>query len=376
MRNHARLMCAAVVGFTAVAALAVTAGRVQADDPNSAPNPYHAVENWAKLPQGRAWGMAIGVAIDRDGSSVWVYDRCAAKSCEGSNIAPIQKFDATGRLVVSFGSGLVNWPHGLFIDSDDNIWVTDGHGGGGKGHTAMKFAPDGRLLMTLGKPGVAGNGEDTFNSPSACSGGAEWRHFRCRRPRRRYQCPHRQFFKDGKLITAWGSAGSGPGRFNGRTASPWTRPAICSSPIGRTIASKYSSRMENSSTNGSSSAGLAASISATTCSMWPIRNPARKSIRRSAKASASAAQRTARSRLHRPDRPGHGNARGVAADKNGNIFGGFAANMDFKKFVKNRRNVGPPDAARRILCRRWVRIPRLRRASLAVMYTRHFAPAR
>ena len=40
-------------------------GRVHADDPNSAPNPYHVVEHWAKLPEGRVWGQAIGVDIDR-----------------------------------------------------------------------------------------------------------------------------------------------------------------------------------------------------------------------------------------------------------------------------------------------------------------------
>ena len=50
---------------------------------------YRIVENWAKLPEGRVWGQAIGVDIDRDSTSVWVYDRCGAKTCEGSNIAPI-----------------------------------------------------------------------------------------------------------------------------------------------------------------------------------------------------------------------------------------------------------------------------------------------
>ncbi len=62
----------------------------------------------------------------------------------------IQKFDATGRLVVSFGSGLFNWPHGLFAAPDGTVWVTDG-----KNQTVMQFAPDGDLLMTLGRPGVA-----------------------------------------------------------------------------------------------------------------------------------------------------------------------------------------------------------------------------
>ncbi len=106
MRNRANVMlCAGLAGAAAVAAIAMSGGRVQADDPNSAPNPYHVVDNWAKLPEGRRWGMAIGVDIDRDGTSVWVFDRCGGKTCAGSNIAPIQKFDASGRLVVSFGSG-------------------------------------------------------------------------------------------------------------------------------------------------------------------------------------------------------------------------------------------------------------------------------
>src|SRR6266851_4286129 len=34
-------------------------------DPNSAPNPYHTVENWAKLPEGRTWGPVISADIDR-----------------------------------------------------------------------------------------------------------------------------------------------------------------------------------------------------------------------------------------------------------------------------------------------------------------------
>ncbi len=75
-------------------------------DPNSAPNPYRVDEGWAKLPQGRKWGAAIGVDIDRDGKSVWVFDRCGtADDCSGSDLAPIQKFDASGKPVTSFGAG-------------------------------------------------------------------------------------------------------------------------------------------------------------------------------------------------------------------------------------------------------------------------------
>src|SRR6185503_6262406 len=92
------------------------------------------------------WGAAVGVEIDRDGKSVWVFDRCAtADDCSASNLNPIQKFDASGKLVTSFGAGLFNYPHGLYVDRDDNIWVSDGRAkNNGKGHTVMKFSPQGR----------------------------------------------------------------------------------------------------------------------------------------------------------------------------------------------------------------------------------------
>ena len=161
MRDHARAMLWLATAVAVFAGISAGGGRVQAEDPNSALNPYHVVEYWATLPDGRVWGQAIGVDIDRDGTSLWVFDRCGGKTCEGSNIAPIQKFDAAGRLVVSFGSGLFKWPHGLFAAPDGTVWVTDG-----KNQTVTQFAPDGHLLMTLGRPGAAGNGPDEFNSPS------------------------------------------------------------------------------------------------------------------------------------------------------------------------------------------------------------------
>ena len=162
-----------LAGAVLLAAVATQGpGRAQAQaqaatDPNAAPNPYRTVEGWAKLPEERVWGQVIGVDVDRDGSSVWTFDRCGAKACTGSNLAPIQKFDASGKLVTSFGAGMFNFPHGLYVDRDNNIWVSDGRAkNNGKGHTVMKFTAEGKLIMTLGKPGVAGDGPDTFNAPS------------------------------------------------------------------------------------------------------------------------------------------------------------------------------------------------------------------
>src|SRR5215213_10396176 len=77
------------------------------------PNPYQTVENYFKLPEGRTWGATSAVDIDKDGRSVWVAERCGANSCAGSNLDPILKFDASGKLVKSFGAGMFIFPHGI-----------------------------------------------------------------------------------------------------------------------------------------------------------------------------------------------------------------------------------------------------------------------
>jgi len=135
-------------------------------DPNSAPNPYRTVENWAKLPEGRMWGQVIRADIDRDGKSIWVVERCGGTSCADSKLAPVLKFDSSGKLVKSFGAGMIVRPHGLFIDRKNNVWVTDGDAENGKGDQVFEFNQDGKVLLTLGKAGVAGDGPDTFNKPS------------------------------------------------------------------------------------------------------------------------------------------------------------------------------------------------------------------
>src|SRR5688572_8139335 len=82
---------------------------------NNAPNPYQTVENWAKLPEGRTWGSTSAVDIDRDGKSIWVAERCGANTCLNSNADVILKFDETGRLVKSFGAGMMIFPHGIHV---------------------------------------------------------------------------------------------------------------------------------------------------------------------------------------------------------------------------------------------------------------------
>src|SRR5262245_31691414 len=121
---------------------------------------YKTIENYFQLPEGRKIGSTAGITIDRDGSSIWAFDRCGAQNCVGSNLAPILKFEPSGKLVKSFGSEMFIRPHGIHVDREGNVWVTDGEGPdgkdpkrNGKGHQVFKFSPDGKILMTLGKAG-------------------------------------------------------------------------------------------------------------------------------------------------------------------------------------------------------------------------------
>jgi len=155
------------IGLGLLGTLALT-GAPQAQ--MTAPNPYQGAP-WGELPAGRTWGATSGVWTAPDGRQIWVAERCGANLCAGSPLDPILLFDPSGRLVRSFGAGMFAWPHGLNVDREGNVWVTDAVGYGaqppGMGHVIYKFSPTGTLLMTLGQKGIAGQGPNTFRKPSA-----------------------------------------------------------------------------------------------------------------------------------------------------------------------------------------------------------------
>ncbi len=202
-----------VVAFAAVALLPLSAYSENSAQPsNDLPNGYHTVRDWAQPPNGVPWAAVTAVEVASNGD-VYVIHRCHDNSCVGRNEPPILKFDRSGKLLKSWGEGMFNFPHGATIDRDGNLWVTDEQGGNGKGQQVFKFSPDGKVLMTLGKAGVAGDAPGLFDQPTNVAVASNGDVFVTEG---HLQGNNRisKFSKDGTFIKSWGKKGSGPGEFN------------------------------------------------------------------------------------------------------------------------------------------------------------------
>jgi sugar lactone lactonase YvrE len=208
---------------------------------NDAPNPYRTIEGWGQLPEGRKWGSTSSVDIDKDGKSIWVAERCGANSCldrktgEILNVPVIMKFDTNGKLLTSFGAGMFIAPHGIYVDKQGNVWVTDyqddaplpergaartappdgpigPRAGSTRGHQVYKFSPDGKLLLTLGKKGGAAE-PDYFFAPNDVIVAPDGDIF-VSEGHGAGNNRILKFTKDGTLIKTWGKRGTGPGEFD------------------------------------------------------------------------------------------------------------------------------------------------------------------
>src|SRR3954453_2062865 len=126
---------------------------------------YVEVKDWPKLPAGVEFGEVPGVDIDGHGH-VFVFLRPGRgfepDATELLAAPAILEFDGdSGKLLASWGAGMFLVPHGITIDADNNLWLTD------VGlQQVFKFSHDGRLLMTLGQPRVGGWDATHFNQPT------------------------------------------------------------------------------------------------------------------------------------------------------------------------------------------------------------------
>ena len=178
------------------------------------PNPYRVVADWPNLAGFRALGSVSAVYPDGYGN-VWIAERCGENGCVGhDDVDPIILLDGAGRPIRSFGAGLFVWPHGIYVDRDGNVWVTDGRGDGPKGFQVVKFNSEGDVLLRLGEAGVAGNGPGQFSGPTGVAVADDGTILVT--DGHEADSSHRvlEFAPDGRYLGAFGGPGSAPGRFN------------------------------------------------------------------------------------------------------------------------------------------------------------------
>ena len=205
------------------------------------PNPYRLDPDWPTLPasmkgpNGHKWGEVIRVHVAPNGN-IWVFHRCfndkpaGDATCvnRGDANPPVLEFSPAGRLLKSLGVGLFAHPHGFTVDQDGNIWTTDTNDaetilgmpakdrtGGALGQTVLKISPDGKVLMTIGAPGVRGTGPNTFDRPTGVSIAANGDIFVADGHSGNKSNSARivKFSPDGRFIKSWGRLGPEPGNF-------------------------------------------------------------------------------------------------------------------------------------------------------------------
>ena len=192
---------------------------------NAQTNPYRNVD-WAKLPDGRTWGAVGDLDVAPDGEHIWAVVRCDATArdrfgneCLDSELDSVIKFDAGGEVVESFGGGMFIWPHGIEVDQDGFVYVTDAVSDGAipdgddRGHIVVKFSPDGEVLMTLGTPGVQGSGNNQFTSPADVVVADNGDIFVADGHNNNGNNRVVKFDRHGNFIKSWGRTGYAPGEF-------------------------------------------------------------------------------------------------------------------------------------------------------------------
>jgi len=171
---------------------------------------YRPDPDWANLPNGMQWGQVVAIDVDAEGN-IFALHRCGADTCVGQRQPPLLKFDPTGRLLQTWGADQLVWPHGLHIDHDGFIWVSDAREADGRGHQVFKLSPAGDILLTLGEAGVAGDGERTLNGPTDIAVARNGDIFVADGHGNNRIV---KYSPAGEFLLAWGQLGAAPGEFN------------------------------------------------------------------------------------------------------------------------------------------------------------------
>jgi DNA-binding beta-propeller fold protein YncE len=212
------------VPATAVALLMIIAGPAAQQRPTVPEIPFESVPNFLKMPPDLYLGEVAGVALNSK-KHLYVYSRTGSPGpVMGNRAAQLFEFGPDGKFIREIGKHLYGqaWAHSVKVDKDDNIWTVDE-----AAHTVVKFDPQGRVLMVLGrhaetvegwppgvpaKPGVVPPARDGyFNRPTDVAFDADGNIYVSDGYANARVA---KYNKDGEWVKSWGEHGSAPGQFN------------------------------------------------------------------------------------------------------------------------------------------------------------------
>jgi len=170
---------------------------------------YKEVKDWPSLPPGVQLGETAGVAVDVNGH-VFIFHRPGRgfdlKAATKLTEPTVLEIDAnSGKLISSWGANMFLVPHGISIDRQNNVFLTDV-----SLQQVFKFTHDGKLIFALGEPRAGGWDATHFNEPTDIA----------IRPDGSFYVSDGYvnsrvalFDRNGKWLLEWGKKGSGEGEF-------------------------------------------------------------------------------------------------------------------------------------------------------------------
>jgi streptogramin lyase len=169
---------------------------------------YELVDDWGRLPEDWAFSQVAGVAVDSQ-DRVYAYHR---------GMRPVIVFSREGKVLSSWGDGLLAEAHGLYIDRHDNLFMVDRGA-----HTIEKCTPEGKVLLTLGEKyqSAPKHSNLPFNKPQGVATAPNGDIYVA--DGRRYNFSVHRYSADGQHLKSWGKQGAGPGEF-AEPHSIWVLP--------------------------------------------------------------------------------------------------------------------------------------------------------
>ena len=157
-------------------------------------------ENWPQpLPDGIEWGQVPNVTIDQDGN-IYAFHRADP---------PVLKFNPSGELIDSWGTGQIVRAHGFRVAPDGTLWCSDFHPQ--NGHIVVRYDTNGRLIQRLGTRGFSGTLPNTFNGPADMAVAENGDIFVADGHNNNRIV---KFDASGRYLMEWGHKGSGPGELD------------------------------------------------------------------------------------------------------------------------------------------------------------------